>query len=71
MVEVLSSALNSVSPLLPCYLSKGPLKQDFLDIYLTTPFGCRNLKNESTMRVRFFLKMFKIKGKFRNAKKKI
>ena len=71
MVEVLSSALNSLSPLLPCYSWKGPLKRDFLEIYLTTPFGFRNLKNGSTMRVRFFLKMFKIKGKFRNAKKKI
>ena len=45
---------------LPCCLSKGPLKRDFLDIYLTTLFGIRNLGNTSAMRVVFFLKVYKI-----------
>ena len=41
-------------------LSKGPLKQDFLDIYLTTFSGVRNFGKKSAMRVIFFLKMFQI-----------
>ena len=45
---------------LPCFLSKGTLKRDFLDIYLTTFFGVRNFENKSAMRVIFFLKMFQI-----------
>ena len=64
------SALNSVSALLPYYLSNDSLKRDFLDIYLTTFFGVRKFKNTSTMRVIFFLKMFKIESKFRKCQKK-
>ena len=45
---------------LPCCFSKGPLKKDFLNIYLITFFGVRNFGNTSAMRVIFFLKIFKI-----------
>ena len=44
--------------------------RDFLDIYVTTFFGVRKIKNTSTMRVIFFLKMFKIDSKFPKVKKK-
>ena len=54
----------------PCYLWKGPLKENFLEIYLITFFGVHKLKNISAMRVIFFLKMFKIETKFRKWKKK-
>ena len=64
------SALNSVSARLPCYLSKRPLKRDFLDIYLTTSFGVPKFKNTSAMRVIFFFKMFKIGSKLQKRKKK-
>ena len=62
---------NSVWTRLPCCQSKGPLKQDFLDIYLTTFFGVRNLWNKSAMKVIFFLQMFKISCTFRKCKKKL
>ena len=61
--------MKSVSARLPCYLSKGPLKRDFLDIYLTTFFQVRKFENTSAMRVIFFLKMLKIESKFREWKK--
>ena len=60
----------SVSACFPCYLSKGPPKRDFLDIYLTTFSGVRKFKNTSAMRLIFLLKMFKIECEFRECKKK-
>ena len=36
---------NGVLALLPSSLSRGCLKRDFLDIYLTTSFGVRNFGN--------------------------
>ena len=44
MVKVCRPVFASVSARLPCYLSKGPLKEDFLDIYLTTFLGVRKIK---------------------------
>ena len=44
----------SVSTRLPCCLSMGHLKREFLDIYLSTFFGARNFRNTSAMRVIFF-----------------
>ena len=70
MVKVLRSSLNSVLAGLAYYLSKVPLKSDFLDIYLITLFGLPQLKNTSPMRIIFFFKMFKIESKFRKYKKK-
>ena len=64
------SDFNTVSTRLPCHLSNGPLRRDFLDIYLTTFFGVRKLKNTSAMRVAFFKKMFKFECKFPKRKKK-
>ena len=58
-------------PRLPCYLSKGALKGDFLDIYLSMFFGVRKFKNTSSMRVILFLEMFKIESKFTKWKKKL
>ena len=62
------SDFNSASARLPCYLSKDPLKLDFLDIYLTTFFGVCKFKNTSAIRVILFLKMFKTESKFRKCK---
>ena len=62
--------MNSVSACLPCHLSKGPLKWDFIDIYLTSFFAVHQFKYTSAMRVIFFLKMFKIESKFTKCKKK-
>ena len=50
-IKVLSFRLSAP---LPCYLLKGPLKRDFLDIYVTMSFGVCNFKNASPMRVIFF-----------------
>ena len=47
----------------------GPLKGDFLDIYVTTFFGVPKYKNRVAMRVIFFLKMLKLNLNFENAKK--
>ena len=51
--------------------SKGPLKREFLDIFLTTFFTIRNFGNTSAMRVIFFLKVFKILCTFQICRKKI
>ena len=64
------SDFKSVLPRFPCYLLKGPLKGDFLDIYLNTFFGVPKLKNTSRMRVITFLKIFKTESKFGKCKKK-
>ena len=63
------SEFNSVSAHLPCYLWKGPLKQDFLDIYLTTFFGVRKFKNISDMSVMFFWKCSKLNVNLENTKR--
>ena len=61
--------MNSVSAHLPFYLSKSPLKWDFLDIYLTTLFRVRKFKNTSAMRVTFFFwKCSKLDLNFENPK---
>ena len=49
----------------------SPLKQDFLEKYLTTFFEVRNLANKSAMKLIFFLQMFKISSRFRKCKKKL
>ena len=64
------SDFNSVLARFQCWLLKGRLKWDFLDIYLTTFFGVGNLTNTSAMTVISFLKMFKIEFIFRKCKKK-
>ena len=52
---------------LPCFLWKGPLKRDFVDIYLTTFFGIINFGNTSAMRVIFFWNCWKLYLNFKNA----
>ena len=63
--------LIPVSVRFPCYLSKGPLKRDILDIYLTTFLGVCKIKNTSAMRVIFLLEIFKIKFNFWKCEKKV
>ena len=65
------SDFSSFSIRLLCYLLKGPLKRDFLNIYITTSFEVRKSKNTSAMMVIFFLIMFKIESKIRKCKKKL
>ena len=48
---------------------EGPLKRDFLDIYLTTFFGIRNFGNTSAMRVTFLVKVFKILSTLQKCRK--
>ena len=64
------SDFNSVLARFQCWLLKGRLKWDFLDIYLTTFFGVGKLTNTSAVTVISFLKMFKIEFIFRKCKKK-
>ena len=65
------SDFTSVSDRLPCYLSKGPLKRDFLDLYLTTFSEVRKFVNTQAMTVIFVFQMFKIESTFRKSKKKL
>ena len=50
-------------------MSKGHLKLDFLDIYLTTFFGAINFGNISAMRVILFEICLKFNIDFKNGKK--
>ena len=62
-------ALNSVLVGLPCYLSNGPLKRTFLDIYLTTFLGVHQLKNTfKQWGSSFFWKCSKLNLNLQNAK---
>ena len=60
MVKVLSFKFQLIWARLPYCFWKDPLKQEVLDIDVTTFFGVSNIGNTSAMRVIFFLKMFKI-----------
>ena len=70
MLKLLSFRFQHYFGPLPCYLSKGPLKRDFLDIYLTTFYAVPKFKNTSAMRGIFVLKMFKIESSFGACKEK-
>ena len=63
------SYFNSVWTRLPCYISKGLQKLDFLDIYLTTVFRARNFQKASAMTVIFFWKCSKFYLHFKNAER--
>ena len=60
----------SVSARLPCCLSRGPLKREFLDIYLSKSFGVGNFGNTEAMRVIFLWKCSKFNGDLENAENK-
>ena len=60
----------SVSALLPCRLSRGPLKREFLDIFLSKSFGVGNVGNTEAMRVIVFWICSKFNADFENAEKK-
>ena len=60
----------SVSARLPCCLSRGHLKREFLDIYLSKCFGVGNLGNTEAMRVMFFSKFSKFNADLENSGKK-
>ena len=68
-LKLVYSDFSTVWSHLPCCLSKGPLKCDFLDIYLTTFFGIRSFGNTSYMRVIFYQKCSKVYLHFKNAEK--
>ena len=70
MVNLLSFCFEQCFARLPCYLSKRPTKQNFLDFYLTTFFRVPKFKAIPPMTVIFFLKMLKIESKFLKWKKK-
>ena len=53
MVKVLSFRFQHRLILFTFCLLKGPLKPEFLDIYLNTDFGVRNFQNASAMTVIF------------------
>ena len=57
---------NSVWTHVPCCISKGLQKHDFLDIYLTTFFRVRNFQNTSAMRVIFLSKCSYFYQPFKN-----
>ena len=71
MVKLVSLRFQHCLIQLPCCLSKGPLKRDFLDIYLTTFFGILNFVKTSAMRAIFFLKVFKRCLHFKNTEKNL
>ena len=58
-----------VSACLPWYLLKGPVKRDFLEIYVTPFFGLRRFKNSSAMRVSFFLRISELNQNLQKAEK--
>ena len=60
MVKVLSFNFQHIWARFPSCFSKDPLRQDFLDVQLTTFFGVHNFGNTSAMTVIDFLKIFKI-----------
>ena len=55
---------------MPCCLSKGPLKDGFLDIYLNIFLGARISRNTHLRGSCFFGKCLKFNIDFKNAKKK-
>ena len=65
------SYFNTIWSHLPCCLSKGSLKRNFLDIYLTTFFGIRIFANTSAMTVILILKMFQVLSTFQKWTKKM
>ena len=69
--DICLADFNSVSAGLPCCLSRGTLKRDFLDIYLTTLIGDPNFRNISTMRPVFYLEIWKIWSRFQKCRKKL
>ena len=52
-------------------MSKGPLRRDCLDIYLTTFFGELNFGNKSAMRVIFFYENVQNLGEISKMQQKI
>ena len=58
---------NSLSARFPCCLSKGPLKWDFLDTYLTMFFGVSKFKNTWVDWVTVFWKCSKLNLNLENA----
>ena len=69
MVKVLSFRFQQCFGLFTLLLFEGPLKRDFLDVYLTTFFGVRQIENTSAVRVILFYKILKIESKFPKCKK--
>ena len=60
---------SAFRPVLPCRLSWDLLKQEFLDIYLSTSFVVGNFRNTKAMRVIFFWKCLQFNADYKNSKK--
>ena len=71
MAKVLSFRFQQCFGPFTIYLCKGPLKGDFLDIYVTAFFGVRKFKNTFAMGAIFVLKIFKVEFKFIKCQKKL
>ena len=67
MVKVVSLGFKQCLVHLTCCFRKGPMKADFLEIWLTTFFTVRNLGNTSAMKVIFAWKCSKFNLHFKNA----
>ena len=68
MVKVVSFRFQQCLVPLSMLLVEGPLKLDFLDIYLTTLLGVRNFGNTSAVRMIFFFRKYsKLNLYFKNA----
>ena len=65
-----SSFYNSLDPL-KCWLSNGVLKRVFLESGLTKSLTVCNFRNKVAMTIIFFLKIFKIRCRFRKWQEKI
>ena len=69
MVKVLSSRMQQCLSPFTMLLVEGSSERIFLDIYLTTYLGVRNIKYTSSVRVIFFWKYSKFNVDFRNWEK--
>ena len=68
MVKVLLSSFEQCFSQFRMLLVEGPLKRDFLDIYLTKFFRVRKSKNTYPMRIIFFWTCSKFYSNLENAK---
>ena len=71
MVKVLSFRIQKYLGSFTMLLLQEFSETNILDIYLTKFLGVRKFENTSAMRFNCFLKMLKIKSKFRKLLKKL
>ena len=66
MVKVVWFRFQQCLVPLTCCFTKGPLKEDFLETFLTTFLRVRNFANTSAVRVTFYWNCSKINLAFKN-----